>query len=472
MAEEDQLLLDDLEDDEELASLEEELGLNDTAPDVGDFPMVVMGAGLGGGDAASSSSYSSFGRGSPDDQNELAIVERYKEQFSRDTITDTSLKAIFVVKFDINEGNVIEWQYPEDVDLTGIEFKAMASGSHAINHDIIYFKAGDNFGLACYSRRLMKGSIEHRGAIMRSVGVLMTSFHTLHEHKEFLADQVDVINHSDEGFDSLFEYFQQSQTAPSSVPQLIHPHSLQEEDEEGDSSSKNILPKAPLNPELPAKAQLNIPNGFFTEFMRSFSIQIFTLWKAILLRKRILYHSVPPVKQSCRFVYSSTLLSIITKVKHFRFDPNPLFYININDIKTIQEQENFIACTTESIFQKKFHLYDVYVKKHSIHLPTKEAELPLAVTDGDKLRFRYLCDAILGPTGSHSEDHLIRFFLGMNNKLFKGLYAASMRNETIPIADLPSRFGLHPSDVHFLRALIEALDLHVFISENVGWCCC
>ena len=35
-------------------------------------------------------------------------------------------------------GNVIAWQYPKDIDLSGIEFKAMASGSHNVDSDIVY----------------------------------------------------------------------------------------------------------------------------------------------------------------------------------------------------------------------------------------------------------------------------------------------------------------------------------------------
>jgi len=35
-------------------------------------------------------------------------------------------------------GNVIEWCVPEDIDITGVEFKAMASGSHTLKTDFVY----------------------------------------------------------------------------------------------------------------------------------------------------------------------------------------------------------------------------------------------------------------------------------------------------------------------------------------------
>jgi len=39
---------------------------------------------------------------------------------------------------DCLSGNVIEWRMPEDVDLEGVEFKAMASGSHTLKTDFVY----------------------------------------------------------------------------------------------------------------------------------------------------------------------------------------------------------------------------------------------------------------------------------------------------------------------------------------------
>jgi len=35
------------------------------------------------------------------------------------------------------KGNEIEWKHPRSVDLTGVEFKALASGSHTITKDFM-----------------------------------------------------------------------------------------------------------------------------------------------------------------------------------------------------------------------------------------------------------------------------------------------------------------------------------------------
>ena len=99
---------------------------------------------------------------------------------------------------------------------------------------------------------------------------------------------------------------------------------------------------APVSPET---ARLNGPRGYFTEFIDCFGVHSFAIWKSVLLRKRVLYHSPPPIRKACRFVYSTSFLAF-TRVKRFKFDSNPLFYINVNDIKTVQEQDNYVACTT------------------------------------------------------------------------------------------------------------------------------
>lgn len=34
-------------------------------------------------------------------------------------------------------GNIVQWKYPEDVEVPGVEFKSMPSGSHAIENDFV-----------------------------------------------------------------------------------------------------------------------------------------------------------------------------------------------------------------------------------------------------------------------------------------------------------------------------------------------
>jgi len=88
------LLLGDLEDDDDLASIEAELGIstvdNNDSGDIALRPMhKVVPA-----------------EKENEEQNELAIVEEFNQKYRNDaTRPDSkSLKAIFVIKFDVNEG--------------------------------------------------------------------------------------------------------------------------------------------------------------------------------------------------------------------------------------------------------------------------------------------------------------------------------------------------------------------------------
>lgn len=52
----------------------------------------------------------------------------------------TKTLIIYIVKLtdaDLSLGNIIEWSMPREVDLEGIEFKAIASGLHHVKYDFM-----------------------------------------------------------------------------------------------------------------------------------------------------------------------------------------------------------------------------------------------------------------------------------------------------------------------------------------------
>uniref|UniRef100_A0A8C2UID0 DENN domain containing 11 n=1 Tax=Chinchilla lanigera TaxID=34839 RepID=A0A8C2UID0_CHILA len=87
------------------------------------------------------------------------------------------------------QGNMVEWCLPQDIDLEGVEFKSMASGSHKIQSDFIYFRKGPFFGLACFANMPVESELE-RGARMKSVGILSPSYTLLYRYMHFLENQV------------------------------------------------------------------------------------------------------------------------------------------------------------------------------------------------------------------------------------------------------------------------------------------
>lgn len=114
---------------------------------------------------------------------------------------------IFVVAFDTKEGNLLEWCVPQELPLEGVEFRALISGAHTITSDFIYFRQGDCFGAACYEKLTVLSEIE-RGARMKSVGVIVANYDTLHHHLEYLAQQVSNMLHNPGDYSALEEYYQ------------------------------------------------------------------------------------------------------------------------------------------------------------------------------------------------------------------------------------------------------------------------
>ena len=72
-----------------------------------------------------------------------------------------------------------------------------------------------------------------------------------------------------------------------------------------------------------------------------------------MLRKKILFVLDPPLRALCLYVYASIFL-VRHQVKAAQrrvFEPKPLFYVNITQTHYLLEQTDYLACTTERIFE-------------------------------------------------------------------------------------------------------------------------
>ena len=59
------------------------------------------------------------------------------DSFDLDKQIRENLLGAFVVTFDTRQGNMIEWQLPMNLNLDQVEFKAMASGFHLVQKDLV-----------------------------------------------------------------------------------------------------------------------------------------------------------------------------------------------------------------------------------------------------------------------------------------------------------------------------------------------
>jgi len=370
------------------------------------------------------------------------------------------LLAIFSVVFDKNYGPLIEWSLPEGVELEGIEFSALASGLHETSGpDFVYFakkqKKSLFYCMGVYRRHMLPNQ-SSRDAIMRSVGVCCEHYAFLYEHEQFLEQFTEKLAKprlEEEEKDQLTKYFEQY------------------------SDKETVEPTS--SPHLPSF----LPSGAFNYLFSTFGAKMFTLWKAMLLGKRIMICSEPPTKILSLITYAATFLTRhsvkVPKWKQLN-ESNPLFHVNIaTHSKFLQKQDHYIACTTERIFEKKPHFYEVFVdiSEHQTQrriITVKSVEI--TVYDGDKQalelnagdisRFRFISQRFQAV----DESRIIGFLQDLNNKLLHNMIQAKKKQKVIGPEHM-SKFGLHKSDFVFFSAMVEHYDLNIELKKPVCTCC-
>ncbi|XP_077450302.1 DENN domain-containing protein 11-like [Stigmatopora argus] len=362
--------------------------------------------------------------------------------------------SVFVVAFNTRTGNMLEWCLPKDMDLEGVEFKAIASGSHRVTTDFIYFRKGSYFGLACFANMAVESTAE-RGARMKSVGILSPSYTLLYRYMSFLEHQVRVQLQSPGHYSPLEAFFEDKRAL------LL-------------SSGDNVVSVCPIhvwgaaiNHSMHPEMKITHPAGCMSQFIRFFGEQIMVLWKLALLRRRILIFSPPPVGVVCYRVYCCCCLANISipgvgaAVSEFR----PFFYVNVADIAALENELSYVACTTEKIFEEKRDLYDVYVDNQNVKTHREGLKPLLRISTADRDKYRKLTEQrkmLLysqeenGDCVSSEEDLFILFFLEQNNRIFQTLSEVSASPDPTLTAESMRAMGLDPhGDRLFLLHLLE-----------------
>ncbi|KAG2194258.1 hypothetical protein INT47_009668 [Mucor saturninus] len=311
--------------------------------------------------------------------------------------------AVFVVQFDVHKGNLVEWQYPEAAfDLDGVEYQAICSGLHRIESDVIYFSRNDVYGISAFQN--MPTETE-RGAHMKAIGIIVQP--TLNTgicgqvwtHKKFLKKELShhmVLSESIESsrYERLLEYY-------------THHQYREEQQEEREQSPNFYFPESNNHHSVNYNLKHNVAKGMFSHdefgavsfshFVHRFGPDIFVLWKAALLRKRIMLINMPPMETACEYVYNIHLLGKVpTQFQNRRSDLVPKFTVGVNDIPQLEKKnQSYVACTPDSIFQIKTELYDLLITlpTPSFHHPIKGSSnssqaIPLSEISSNQPRFK------------------------------------------------------------------------------------
>ncbi|GAN00971.1 sphingosine kinase [Mucor ambiguus] len=283
-----------------------------------------------------------------------------------------NIVAVFVVQFDVHKGNVIEWQYPLDFDLKGVEYQAICSGLHRIENDIIYFSRENGYGISVFQN--MPTNVE-RGAYMKAIGVIVEPTQEtgicgkVWNHQAFLRQELS--NHmvladtiASDRYKPLLQYYTRHQYRSSADNAATKHHALPDLSLHESFSSLDHTVNYNLKHTLHTMKQ---PSEFSidacTHFVNKFGPDVFVLWKAALLRKKIMMIHMPQMEIACQYVYLVHLLGQ-APAKFQSSIPAivPKFTMGVNDIPQLEKtHSSYVACTPDSIFQMKSDLYDILV---------------------------------------------------------------------------------------------------------------
>ncbi|XP_014680776.1 PREDICTED: protein LCHN-like [Priapulus caudatus] len=344
----------------------------------------------------------------------------------------------------------------------------MVSGGHRLHSDFLYFKKDNLYGISCFENMPVESQLE-RGARMKSVGILTTSYRNLHCHKPFLEIQVRKLLEDPGNYDILEDFYEKKKG-------VLH--------EQSDNSSSTYL-TADSTRSYPSATDghshlKNLhPAGCFLQFVQFFRERIFILWKFALLRKRILFYSSPPIGAVCYRVYCAMCLVEhgIAGLSESLVPIQPLFYVNVADIESIEEEISYIACTTEKIFETKTRLFDVYIDKEKLLTHSPTLKNINHVNSSDRNKFKKLNKISVGTSKKteddsfDDEDTFIVFFRELNERLFRTLLEASASHDRRLTANHMRSIGLHPrADRDFISRVAETYNIDVVLATEHPCC--
>jgi hypothetical protein len=292
------------------------------------------------------------------------------------------IAAAFCVIFDARKGYTLAWRDAiEGLDIDGIvEYKSLPSGLHTVEEDLVYFVHEHYAGISAFLNKECK--VDARGARMLATGVLVPIQDSrmgrawLHAEglKELVGKQIG--NPEDvsllEGYWDEFKMKDERKDATTLTDDVF---------DAGTVKKPNGYQKTrAMSDAMPAPSQglpLHHPAKALAVLFKAFGPLVFPLYRAALLRKRILLVGEAPVETNCNFVYAISILSSIQKVllpllpvddvPDMRL--RPLFNVGIQDIPLLQRskdheneiQDGWIACTTDDVLATKPELFDLLV---------------------------------------------------------------------------------------------------------------
>ncbi|KAG2393143.1 hypothetical protein C9374_009720 [Naegleria lovaniensis] len=405
-------------------------------------------------------------------KNDQDVVEKVSTLSVINPMIDTSIVCLFVVKFDLKIGYQVEHQMQNSsnpINLNGIEYKCLPSGTHKLDTDIVLFRhVNDNteyFGLGCVD--IFRSKDLDRGSRIRALGILSRDYRGVMTHMTFLRNCIQGMNACDNTEDGrkyihhLTEYFQNH-----------------------DSNSK--INQRRLSEITKEEIDNHLNFGSLISLFYFYRENIFTLWKAILLKKRILISTSVPIGSGCSKAHAMHFLTYFAPQQdytyiesHFGKNINFCYYISLNDYSHLLQMKSYLACTCDEILESKPECYDVLLKDRQVIIPDKTLKQTLKKSESDEEKSKML-DNLLNQIAhlSRIEQEAIfrKYFAFINNQtiLFLGnqdkraqvnkhIMSTERKNGTLP---------LWGDDIYFVKELAELIGLDIEFTTSRPFCCC
>ncbi|EUC40207.1 hypothetical protein COCMIDRAFT_109398 [Bipolaris oryzae ATCC 44560] len=322
-----------------------------------------------------------------------------------------SVEALFLIRFDKKVGYTVSWKRTATPDIeleNAVEYKSLPSGLHAVQSDLVYFTHQGYAGLSAFAKG--EAGDEERNAKFISVGVLVK------KEGEFgrLGRAWLLAGRLEKMAAALVEDAETVAPLEEFWREQVERRGYGSEDGKGEGKGHSreraiSTVSAALKDEesLPAYH----PALSIQRFLDVFGPLVFRLQQAALLRKRILFVGIPPVRTACEFVYNLSILSSISPRDTELLTPGTeellrlpcLFSVGVHEIPYLEDLNKpkhgghtpgaeasvgWVACTTDEIITTKTKLYDIVVElPHTYDAPPQERRWPrIRTSDGSLIK--------------------------------------------------------------------------------------
>ncbi|KAL2015605.1 hypothetical protein VTK56DRAFT_5184 [Thermocarpiscus australiensis] len=364
------------------------------------------------------------------------------------------VSALFLIDFDVKAGYTIGWKRAvPGLELEGaVEYKSLPSGLHTVPDDLVYFvHNGSHAGLSAFVNTPTDEE-ETRHARMIAVGVLVPlSYGRLGRawrHAGRLKGIASKLAADPKQTHLLEEYWDNNGESGTSTARPLRDPALDSPVFSLKSSRPGLGEWHPRRLSasdgaalIPAGNKLSSfhPAWSLTSLLDTFGPLIFPIYRAALLRKRILISCHAPVHEVCNYVYDISVLSNIPLSVCNILDPSapsyrlrPLFTVGVHDIAYLSQRaapkragtgdnhddrddggSGWVACTTDSILAVKEGLWDMLITMPPPYSsnakqrvwPTVECPkgVPVKATQRDLRRFRSLSVGLARLAAAHTQ---------------------------------------------------------------------